>query len=393
MKRLFGRLNSIVADGVQGLKDIIGYHWENAFLSKLQETSEEYTLTQKQYSVRSSREKRIFGYITDVGVILSIIALIISGENDVKIIFPLFALVSAVLTGVQETLSQGTNYGFVFGAAKRVFDVLKIKAPVSDSGSLTYNDIVTENRKCAIQFNNVVFSYQRNKEIKVLNDVSFTIQAGEKIAIVSASGGGKSTSAKLIQRFWDVESGSICINGINIKQIKLNELRKIVTVVPQETYLFNGTIKENLLIVKPDAIDEEILRAIEMAQADKFIKSFEQGIQTVVGENGTLLSGGEKQRIALAQAFLADTPILVLDEATSALDSENETLINDTIKKSGTEKTVVMIAHRLSTIMSADKIVFIKNNKVNQIDTFDRLIDENQYFKELVRGEYIDKDS
>lgn len=286
-----------------------------------------------------------------------------------------------------------TNYGFVFGAAKRVFGVLNTEIHVNNNGILNYGDVVKKDKKCSIEFNNVEFSYKRNKNDNVLNNVSFEIKSGERVVIVSASGGGKSTSAKLMQRFWDIDKSFICLNGIDIRKIKLNELRKIITVVVQDTYLFNGTIKDNLLMVKENSIDAEINEELKMAQADKFINTFEKGIQTTVGENGTLLSGGENQRIALIQAFLADTPILILDEATSSLDAENEALINKTISKLEIKKTVLIIAHRLLTIMSADKIVFIKNNKVNQICTYDELINENEHFKELVRGEYADEKS
>ena len=173
----------------------------------------------------------------------------------------------------------------------------------------------------------------------------------------------------------------------------MSELRKIVTVLPQETYLFNGTIKDNMLLVKPDATDDEIERAIRVSQANQFIELLENGIMTVVGENGTLLSGGERQRIALAQAILANTPILVLDEATSALDAENECIINKEIKKLRTNRAVIVIAHRLSTIVDTDKIVFIFDNKVDQVGTYNDLIKSNPKFKELVRGEYIEQKS
>ena len=393
MKRLFGALNGIVADGVQGLKDIIGFHWEETFLSKLNSASQDYAQTQKLYSISSSKEKRSYSFLTDFCILLSTIIVLLIGKSSLTTVFLQFSLISAILVGIQETLSQGTNYGFVFGAAKRVFDILNSPVPVSDHGDLNCEDVVHDKNDCYLKFDNVCFSYDKSSDKKVLNGVSFNVCSGERVAIVSASGGGKTTSAKLIQRFWDIDSGEITINGINIKDIKLSELRKIVTVVPQETYLFNGTIKDNMLLVKPDATDDEIERAIRVSQANQFIDLLENGIMTVVGENGTLLSGGERQRIALAQAILANTPILVLDEATSALDAENESIINKEIKQLGTNRTVIVIAHRLSTIMDTDKIVFILDNKVNQVGTYNDLIKSNQKFKELVRGEYIEQKS
>ena len=387
MKRLFGALNGIVADGVQGLKDIIGFHWEETFLSKLNIASQDYAQTQKQYSISSSKEKRLYSFLTDFCILLSTIIVVLIGKSSLTTVFLQFSLISAILVGIQETLSQGTNYGFVFGAAKRVFDILNSPVPVSDHGDLNCEDVVHDKNDCYLKFDNVCFSYDKSSDKKVLNDVSFNIRSGERVAIVSA------IFSKSKQRFWDVNSGEITINGINIKDIKLSELRKIVTVLPQETYLFNGTIKDNMLLVKPDATDDEIERAIRVSQANQFIELLENGIMTVVGENGTLLSGGERQRIALAQAILANTPILVLDEATSALDAENECIINKEIKKLRTNRAVIVIAHRLSTIVDTDKIVFIFDNKVDQVGTYNDLIKSNPKFKELVRGEYIEQKS
>lgn len=383
LKQLFGRLNSTISDGIKGLKDIIGYHGEETFLSKLQKDSATYSQMQMKYHLKSAGEKGGMALIADAAV-LAVIFMVnqtaaVREHNHVLLVI---GLVMVILSGIQSSLEEGTNYGFVFGAAKRVFTALQIPVPVSDEGVLSAADILNNNEPCKLAFDEVTFRYPGDRKREVLRQVSFSVNPGERVAVVAASGGGKSTLAKLTQRFWDVDSGAVYVNNIDIRRIKLSELRKIITVVPQDIYLFNGTIETNLRLVKPNAGLAEITAAARAAQADSFITRMEDGYQTKVGENGTLLSGGEKQRLALAQAFLMGAPILIMDEATSALDSENERLVNCAVSDFG--RTTIVIAHRLATIKSADKIVFLKDGQVSQIGTYEDLVIQNEAFRKLV---------
>lgn len=231
-------------------------------------------------------------------------------------------------------------------------------------------------------FEDVSFCYHEDDKT-ILDQVSFSIRAGEITAIVGASGGGKSTIARLIQRYWDVCDGGIFLNDIDIRDINLVELRKLVTLVPQEIYIFNGTIEDNLRLIKPQASFEEIKQAAHLARADGFISGLDDGYNTMVGD---LLSGGEKQRLALAQAFLRDAPVLILDEATSALDVENEKHINHVLQQLKQNRMIILIAHRLSTIQAADRIIFLKDGRIQQVGTYQELIASNQQFNELVQG-------
>lgn len=223
-----------------------------------------------------------------------------------------------------------------------------------------------------IEFNQVDFSYQ--KERPILQQLSFTVPAGSKVAIVGASGAGKSTIARLLYRFYGVSGGSICIDGQDISKVTLESLRRAIAVVPQDTVLFNNSIRDNIRYGRPDASEADIEQAIELAHLRSFIDSLPQGDATLVGERGLKVSGGEKQRIAIARAILKRSPILLFDEATSALDSASEQAILQAMREVARNHTSVVIAHRLSTITDADNIIVLKNGQLAEQGTHDALL-------------------
>jgi ATP-binding cassette subfamily B protein len=213
-----------------------------------------------------------------------------------------------------------------------------------------------------IEFTKVDFAYEEGKQ--VLQNVSFTAKQGEITALVGPSGGGKSTSAKLAARFWDIQKGKITLGGQNISKIEPETLLKYYSIVFQDVLLFNTSIKDNIRVGKRDATDEEIMRVAKLAQCDEFVNKMSLGYNTIIGENGETLSGGERQRISIARALLKDAPIVLLDEATASLDVENETKIQTAISELVKNKTVIIIAHRMRTIANADKIVVLENGIV-----------------------------
>ncbi|WP_036980545.1 MULTISPECIES: ABCB family ABC transporter ATP-binding protein/permease [Pseudoalteromonas] len=229
-----------------------------------------------------------------------------------------------------------------------------------------------------IEFNNVNFSYHSSRAI--LKQLSFTINAGSKVAVVGASGAGKSTLARVLYRFYDIDSGSICIDGQDVRDITLHSLRQAIAIVPQDTVLFNTSIRENIAYGRPSASDEEIDKAIKMAHLTKFINSLEKGDQTLVGERGLKVSGGEKQRIAIARAILKKSPILIFDEATSALDSHAEQAILNAMREVAANHTSLVIAHRLSTITDADKILVMQAGQLVEQGNHQQLL--------ALQGEY-----
>lgn len=225
-----------------------------------------------------------------------------------------------------------------------------------------------------VQFNNIDFSYPQRKDFQVLDKLSFSAKKGDKIALVGASGAGKSTIASLLLRFYEPTDGEYLIDGINVKDFELKHLRENMALVPQEVILFSGTIRDNILFGKQDATEEEIRLAAEEANALSFIENFPDGFNTEVGDRGLQLSGGQKQRIAIARALLKDPTILILDEATSALDTESENLIQQALNRLMENRTSFIIAHRLSTIRNADTILVLENGKIVEKGTHDELM-------------------
>ncbi len=320
----------------------------------------------------------LFGAI--VGVVWFGVTLSIEGEMSVGqlITFVLYStFVGASFGGVAELYAQIQK---AVGATERVFELLDEKP--EDIKNI--QNITSLKLKGNVSFNHVGFSYPSRKEITVLSDVSFQATFGQKIALVGPSGAGKSTISALLLRFYDVEKGEIIIDGKNIQDYDLAELRGNMSIVPQDVILFGGSIKENIAYGKPDATFEEIKLAAQQANALEFINGFPEQFETLVGERGIKLSGGQRQRIAIARALLKNPSILILDEATSSLDSESEKLVQEALETLMKGRTSIIIAHRLSTIRSADSILVLNNGIIAEQGTHKTLMEvENGIYKNL----------
>lgn len=328
----------------------------------------------------------LFGAI--VAVVWFGVRLSISGEMSVGqlISFVLYStFVGASFGGIAELYAQIQK---AIGATERVFELLEETPEKINS---THNTSSIEKIKGNVTFKNVAFSYPSRKEIKVLKNVNFTANFGQKIAIVGPSGTGKSTIASLLLRFYDIDSGEILIDGKNIYDLELENLRGNMSIVPQDVILFGGTIRENIAYGKPDATEEEILVAAKQANAFNFIEGFPEKFETIVGERGIKLSGGQRQRIAIARALLKNPSILILDEATSSLDSESEKLVQEALEILMQGRTSIIIAHRLSTIRSADQILVLDNGEITEQGTHQELIAlENGKYKNLSNLQFTD---
>ena len=320
----------------------------------------------------------LFGAI--VAVVWFGVRLSISGEMSVGqlISFVLYStFVGASFGGIAELYAQIQK---AVGATERVFELLeeipeKIKDTLSDSEAKIKGDVI---------FKNVAFYYPSRKEIQVLKEVSFNANFGQKIAIVGPSGAGKSTIASLLLRFYDINGGEISIDGKNIYDYDLETLRGNMSIVPQDVILFGGSIRENIAYGKPNATEDEIIKAAKQANAYQFIKGFPEKFETIVGERGIKLSGGQRQRIAIARALLKNPRILILDEATSSLDSESEKLVQEALEILMEGRTSIIIAHRLSTIRSADQIIVLDDGTIKEQGTHQELIAlENGIYKNL----------
>ncbi len=285
--------------------------------------------------------------------------------------------------------SIGKNFNNVqvsFLAIERVFDILDITPEIKNKK----NAKELKNINKDICFENVSFEYIPNTP--VLKNIDLKIKAGTTTAIVGNSGGGKTTLVNLLPRFYDVKNGAVKIDGEDIRNLTLESLRDNIAVVFQDNFLFEGTIRDNIIIGKADATDEDIEKALKMAYLDDFVSGLENGVDTEIGERGTLLSGGQRQRLAIARAFVKNAPIVILDEATSALDNKAEAVVQKAIDNLMKDRTVFVIAHRLSTVQNADKIVVVNDGQVVEEGTHESLLNiENGAYKALYNAQFKKK--
>ena len=303
----------------------------------------------------------------------------ISSEDFLRFILLLFSLFQPLknLTNVVNELQNG------LASADRVFTIMDIKSDIQDvDNALEVNDL-----KNTLSFDNVSFSYGVEKD-KVLDNINFQINKGEILALVGPSGAGKSTLVDLIPRFYDTLSGSIKIDGKDIKKLKINSLRSLMGIVTQETFLFDDSVKANIAYGVENISDDKIKDAAIAANAHEFIKELPDGYNTIIGERGVSLSGGQKQRIAIARAIVKNPPILILDEATSSLDSESEKHVQSAIENLMSERTVFVIAHRLSTVHNANKILVLENGQIVQEGKHDELVNIDGLYKQLHKMQF-----
>jgi len=263
---------------------------------------------------------------------------------------------------------------------EKMFDLLHIEPKIRDLPSAR-SFIPDADRSVSIEFRSVSFAYDSDRPI--LRDISFSVAPGQKVAIVGASGAGKSTIAKLLFRFYDPISGGIYLNGTNIRELSLHSLRSQFGVVPQDTVLFNDTISYNIGYGNPQAPEPDVRGAAEAAHLKGFIERLPKGYETQVGERGLKVSGGEKQRIAIARVLLKNPPALIFDEATSALDTEAERVITEALDELAVRHTVLVIAHRLSTVMSADRILVLHDGEIVEQGTHAELLEKDGLYKTL----------
>ncbi|GEM55006.1 antibiotic ABC transporter ATP-binding protein [Flavobacterium branchiophilum NBRC 15030 = ATCC 35035] len=388
-----GYLISIVEETLSGLKVVKSYNAENKFKEKFHNS------TQKLLSLSNNigRKNNLASPFSEFMGIIVIAILLWYGGNMVLI--EKLANGKPVLEGAQFLAYMGLAYNILtpaksiskasyavksgMAAAQRVFEVLEVENEITNKENALDKKTFENN----ISLNNINFKYQNDN---VLENFSLTIPKGKTVALVGQSGSGKSTIASLLTRFYDVQKGQICIDGIDIKDLKMHDLRGLIGLVTQKSILFNDTIKNNLLIGKNDATDAEIIEALTIANAYEFVRDLPKGIETNIGDAGDMLSGGQQQRLAIARAVLKNPPIMILDEATSALDTESEKHVQIALENMMQNRTSVVIAHRLSTIQKADLIVVMQKGKIVEQGKHDELIQQNGVYKKLVMMQSFD---
>ena len=376
-----GDMVSILDESLSGIKIVKGYNASNFILRKFYELNNEYSrlvISMARRQQLASPMSEFLG-ITAVAVILVFGGTLVSqgivgGAGFIAFI----AAFSQITRPLRSFIDQFANINQGVAAGERIFSVIDSESEVKDSPEARE----FEGLKESIEMRNVHFSYDGARD--VISDVSLTIRKGETIALVGASGGGKSTLSELIPRFYDVTAGDILFDGISVKEYQQESLRKKMSIVAQETVLFNDTIEGNILMGRPDATHDEVVAASKVANAHNFIEESPMGYSTNIGDRGTKLSGGQRQRISIARAVLKNPEILILDEATSALDTESEKLVQEALTNLLKGRTSIVIAHRLSTIYNADRIYVIDQGRIAEQGTHQELLAKGGIYAHLI---------
>lgn len=377
----YAAVNAYAVDTVQGLREIIAFQQERQridhFLNAIDDHANElYAFFRKYYS-----KKAVVNAVVGLGAVAVIVvcnALVEAGTLDRSMLLVIVVIALSAFSPVSDfSVMTSMVMGFLNRAA-RVAVLLKEHEDITDGGGVD-----GEAAHGSIQFEQVAFQYDTAKR-PALRAVSFDVPPGGVVALVGSSGAGKTTLAHLLLRFYDPDGGRILLDGHNLRDYRLNDLRARIALVSQDTYLFNTSIGDNLRIAKPDATADELARAVEQSGLAEFVASLPDGLDTPVGERGTQLSGGQRQRLAIARAFLKDAPILILDEATSHLDAVNERLVRDALDALKRDHTTLVIAHRLSTVRDADLIVVLDAGRIVETGTHDDLLMQGGRYAHLV---------
>ncbi len=377
-----GELNAEVESSISGIRLTKAFHNEDYEEKKFEKINKLY----KSARTETFRQIGLFGSGNDFFINLANLALLVFGGYfvykkwiDYIDLTTYFLYINflikpiARLTNSMEQLQQG------FSGIEKFYNIMKIEPKiVSPENGIIKNDFIGN-----VDFIDVKFSYNQNDNQYVLSNFTLSIPAGKKVALVGETGVGKTTISKLIPRFYDVEEGQVKVDGIDVRDYNLFNLREAIGHVQQDVFIFYGTIKENILYGKPNATMEEIIEAAKKARIHDFIMTLENGYETITGERGIRLSGGQQQRIAIARLFLKNPKILILDEATSSLDNITETLIQKSIDDLAKGKTTIVIAHRLTTIKNADEIIVIGKNGILERGKHEELINNKGYYSSL----------
>ena len=376
-----GYFISLVEESLSGLKVVKSYNAESLFKKRFDNSIN--TLMKITNSI--GNKNNLASPMSEFMGIVTIATLLWYGGNLVLVdktlegsLFLVYMLLSYNILTPAKNISKA-SYAVKNGlaAAERVFEVLEIENAITNHKEAEVKDTFDSK----IEISNINFKYE---EENVLKDFSLEVVKGQTVALVGQSGSGKSTIANLLTRFYDVNEGTIQIDGIDIKKLNLSSLRGLIGLVTQDSILFNDSIRANIALGKEDATDEEIVEALKIANAYEFVKDLPNGIHTNIGDSGNKLSGGQKQRLSIARAVLKNPPIMILDEATSALDTESEKLVQVALENMMQNRTSIVIAHRLSTIQKANKIVVMQKGRIVEQGTHEELIALNGTYNKLV---------
>ena len=387
-RKHIGELNSQIEDSLLGIRVVKSFAREELEQEKFDKGNKKFLkLKSERYRIMGAftSSTRLFdGIMYIVVVIIGAIFLTLPDSSPASITIgdymAYLMFVSTLLASIRRIVEFAEQFQQGMSGIERFQEIMDTEPEIADTKDAEELTDVIGN----VEFQGVSFRYESEKS-NVLTDLNLKVKAGESIALVGPSGGGKTTLCSLIPRFYEVNSGSILIDGKDIKNITLRSLRDNIGVVAQDVYLFSGSVRENIAYGKTDATDEEIVNAARMAGAHDFISTLPEGYDTYVGERGVKLSGGQKQRISIARLFLKNPPILILDEATSALDNESEKLVQDSLERLAVGRTTFTIAHRLTTIRNADRILVLTENGIEESGSHAELIEKGGIYSELYK--------
>ncbi|MFD9941275.1 thiol reductant ABC exporter subunit CydC [Nonomuraea sp. NPDC059023] len=372
LREELGVLGAEVVDGVQGMRELVSFGRGSDYARRLRERTASLQARQLAYGRRSGVEAAVTdGLVAGglVGVLVLAAVLVTSGELTVALLPAVVVLAFSAFGPVIEVSGTARALGQIRAASRRIFAVTRQRPAVDDGDARAPREPLAPH----VEFRDVRFAYGSGGP-PALDGASFEVRPGETVALVGHSGAGKSTCAHLLLRFWDTQEGAVAIGGRDLRTLPQEHIRELVAIVPQDVYLFNRSVGENIRLGRPDAGDDEVAEAARQARADEFIARLPEGFETMCGERGAQLSGGQRQRIAIARALLRDCPILILDEAVSNLDAENEEALQAAVRAVRRGRTTLLIAHRLSTIRTADRIVVLDRGKVAEQGTHEELV-------------------